>query len=158
MAWEVPVKFRDSNVHGMGVFAESTIKKGSIIWRVDRSMHICNEGDLRDYDNGTLYTALLSGYLHVQTGKFVWFDDGMQFMNHAPGFMANIYTPEHQGLDEDCAVAARDIQPGEELYEDYGYWNIFNLPTNHWLRLLYLESCPEHYMFMQALSEERLVA
>ena len=158
MTWEVPVEFRGSSVHGMGVFACDAIKKGSIVWRVDRSMHICDKGDLQEYAPDTLHTALLSGYLHYQTEKFVWFTDGMQFMNHKPGILANVFTPDHDGLDEDCIIASRDIQPGDELYEDYGHWNVFNLPRDHWLRLLYLQSCPDHYMFMQHLAEERVAA
>lgn len=158
MAWEVPVEFEKSTIHGIGVFAKQLVKKGSVIWRVDPSMYICHQTDLRKYDTDTLHTALLSGYLHYQTEKFIWFRDGMQFMNHAPGRMANIFTPDHDDLFDDCVVASRDIMPGEELFEDYGYWNIFNLPQNHWLRLLYLQNCPEHYAFMQHLADERVAA
>ncbi|MFK7941935.1 MAG: SET domain-containing protein [Paracoccaceae bacterium] len=158
MTWEVSVKSLSSGVHGMGVFASQNIEKGSVIWRVDSSMHFCDEAELRKYDNNKLHIALLSGYLHYQTGKFVWFEDGMQHMNHAPTGLANIYTPHHTELLDDCVVAAKPINKGDELFEDYGYWNIFNLQHDHWLRRLYAESCPDHYMFMQYLADEAIAA
>lgn len=158
MTWQVPIDINTSPIHGTGVFAKNRIKAGTTVWRFDRSMHVCDEMDLRSYDKRTRQDALLAGYLHEPTQKFIWYTDGMQFVNHAEGRLANISTPEWLPLDEDCVVATHDILPGEELFEDYGFWNIFNLPRNHWLRLLYLQSCPQHYMFMQSLAETRVAA
>lgn len=158
MSWEVPIEIASSPVHGTGVFAKRPIKAGTTVWKFDRSMHVCTPQDLREYDKATLETALLGGYLHDPTQKFIWYTDGQQYVNHASGFYANIATPEWLPLDQDCVVATRDISAGEELFEDYGFWNIFNLEPNHWLRLLYLQNCPDHYFFMQSLADERIAA
>lgn len=158
MTWQVPVEITPSPVHGTGVFTQKPVSRGDVVWRFDRSMHVCTEQELRGYDKATLEVALLGGYLHEPTQKFIWYSDGMQFVNHAEGSLANIATPEWRPLDEDCVVATRDIAPGEELFEDYGFWNIFNLPVNHWLRLMYLRSCPQHYHFMQDIAETRIAA
>ncbi len=158
MTWEVCVEFRPSTVHGMGAFAKEPIKAGTKVWGFDESMYACDAQELHLYDGGTLQEALLAGYLHEPTEKFIWYRDGMQFVNHAEGMLANIATPEWLPLNQDCVVATRDIDAGEEFFEDYGFWNIFNLPPNHWLRLMYLQNCPQHYHFMQSLVEVRRAA
>lgn len=158
MTWEVPIEIASSPVHGTGVFTQDRVKAGETVWRFDRSMFVCDPEQLQSYTPKTLETALLGGYLHEPTQKFVWYTDGMQFVNHAEGRLANVTTPEWRPLDEDCVVATRDIEAGEELFEDYGFWTIFNLPRNHWLRLLYLENCPQHYFIMQSLAETRVAA
>lgn len=158
MTWEVAVEFRGSPTHGMGVFACERVKKGSIVWTVDQSMHVCKQEELQQYKPDILRAALLAGYLHEPSQRFVWYTDGMQFVNHAPGLQANIGTPEWLPLYEDHVIATRDIEPGAELFEDYGFWNIFNLPREHWLRLLYRDACPQHYDFMRSLVEERVAA
>lgn len=158
MSWEVPVDIAQSSTHGMGVYAKTAIPAGTRVWRFDHSMILCGPEELRAYDEDTLSLALLSGYLHQPTGKFLWFKDGMQFLNHGDQGIANIGSLDWMPLEEECCVALRDIAPGEELREDYGMWSIFNLPENHWLRLLYLEHRPDHYHFMRMLAEERIAA
>ncbi|MEM0988044.1 MAG: SET domain-containing protein [Pseudomonadota bacterium] len=158
MTWEVPVEVTESPIHGMGVFAKEAIKAGTKVWSFDRSMYCCEPEELHLYDDENRRKALLGGYLHIPTEKFIWYEDGMQYVNHAEGMAANIGTPEWLPLDQDCCVATRDIQPGEEFFEDYGFWTIFNLPQNHWLRLMYLQDCPQHYFFMQSLADVRRAA
>ena len=158
MTWEVSVDIAPSPTHGTGVFVKEFVPAGTTVWTFDRSMHVCDPMTLRGYNKPTLHKALLGGYLHDPTGQFVWYEDGQQFVNHADGELANVTTPEWRPLDEDCVVATRDIHPGEELFEDYGFWSIFNLRHDHWLRQLYLEHCPEHYFFMQSLIPMRQVA
>lgn len=154
MTWEVPIEIAQSPAHGTGVFAKTKILAGTTVWRFDRSMPVCQPEDLRRYETETLRKALLAGYLHEPTQKFIWYQDGMQFVNHAKGDGANIATGDWRPLDDDSVFATRDINPGEELFEDYSFWNIFNLAPHHWLRKLYLEFCPQHYFFMQSLSEK----
>ena len=158
MTWQVPIDVDQSPIHGTGVFARAPIKAGTTVWKFDRSMNVCDRDELATYDGETRREALLGGYLHEPTQKFIWYRDGMQFVNHADGHFANIATPEWLPLDEDCVVATRNIEVGEELFEDYGFWTIFNLPQNHWLRLMYLQHCPQHYMFMQSLADVRVAA
>jgi len=158
MSWKVKIDVKPSGVHGTGVFSEEFIPAGTVVWQFDGSMHAVEVGRLLELDRETLYRALLAGYLHEPTGKFVWYSDGMQFVNHAQGSLANIATPEWTPLDEDRCIATRDIQPGEELFEDYGFWAIFNLDPGHPLLGIYRRYCPEHYDFMLSLGEVRKAA
>lgn len=158
MSWCCDVEFKPSTVHGMGVFARETIKQGTTVWQFDDTMNVSDLNDLERLEKDRLEMALLGGYLHEPTSKFIWYEDGMQFVNHAEGTFANITTPEWLPLSEDKVVACRDIQKGEELFEDYGFWTIFNLHPDHWLRQLYYKACPGHYFFMQGLTIDRKAA
>ena len=158
MTWEVDIRIGTSPTHGTGIFAQQFIPAGTRVWSFDDSMYVCTADELKAYDSETLRKALLAGYLHEPTERFIWYQDGMQFVNHAEGAAANIGTGDWRPLEDDGCIATRDIEAGEEIFEDYGFWTIFNLPANHWLRLLYLEFCPQHYYFMQSLSEVRKAA
>ena len=71
---------------------------------------------------------------------------------------ANIAAKKWTALESDANYATRTIEAGEELFEDYSFWNIFNLPTGHWVQRIYREHCPQHYMFMQSLIPMREAA
>jgi hypothetical protein len=159
MSWEVPIEIARSPIHGTGVFAKTWIPKGTRVWKFDWSMQICSSpNDFELYDNEALDKALLGGFFHEPSGNFVWYRDGMDFVNHADTPFANIAAKGWTDLEEDANYATRDIEPGEELFEDYSFWNIFNLAPNHWLRRMYLQHCPQHYYFLQSLSEVRRAA
>ena len=158
MSWEVPVEIAPSPTHGTGVFAKEEIAPGTLVWKFDHSMHVCDHEDMQTYDRPTLEKALLGGFYHMPSGKFVWYRDGMDFVNHADGPYANIAAKSWTPLDQDANYATRTIQRGEELFEDYGFWSIFNLPPNHWIRMMYLQHCPQHYHFMQSLEPMREAA
>ena len=48
-------------------------------------------------------------------------------------------------------MALRDIEPGEELREDYRSCLRAGLAPDHWLRPLYRAYCPRHYRFLLGL-------
>lgn len=158
MAWQVAVEFRRSPVHGTGVFATQPIAAGTKVWTFDPSMHVCDLADLAALDPETLQFALHGGYFHAPAERFVWYEDGMQFVNHAEPAHANIGIREWTPLEEDNCTALRDIAAGEELFEDYQFWSIFNLPADHWLRGLYRDFCPHHHAFLLSLHERRKAA
>jgi hypothetical protein len=154
LGWTVNVHLKRSGVHGIGVFASQHIPAGSKVWRVDGNMHVRDRKTLPLVPPEELTYALLAGYLHPPSGKFVWYEDGMQFMNHG-GWRANVglhYWP--QQLWDDHVVALRDIAPGEELLEDYTFCLDGGLARDHWMRSLYLAHCRGHYDFLLGL--ERL--
>lgn len=158
MGWKVNVGFRPSPIHGMGAFALEPIPAGTKVWVFDDSMHVCGLPELAALTPERLGFALHGGYFHHPTGRFVWYEDGMEYVNHAEGAAANIGITEWTPLAEDNCTALRDIAPGEELLEDYGFWSIFQLAPNHWLHGLYRDFCPQHHAFLAAIDRRRSAA
>lgn len=153
MSWKVDVKVANSTVSGLGVFAAEAIKAGSIVWSVDRSMHFDRFADLLKLPAKTLSYALYAGYYHMPSGRFVWYEDGSQYINHAD--RPNIGIQQWTKLEDDHCMALRDIKEGEELFEDYRFWSVFNLYDDHWVRALSELYSPGHYEFLKSITLER---
>jgi len=158
MGWTVDVAFRPSGTHGMGAFAAQDIAAGTKVWVFDKSMSVGEYCDLVKLTPAQIHFALHGGYLHHPSGKFVWYDDGMQYVNHADFPAANIGITEWTALEDDNCTALRDIAAGEELLEDYQFWSVLSLSHDHWLRRLYTEFCPEHYAFLMDIEKRRKAA
>lgn len=158
MGWCVDVEFRESPIHGTGAFALESIPAGTKVWTFDETMHVCGPAELGALEPESLHFALHGGYFHFPAQKFVWYTDGMQFVNHAPGARSNVGIREWTPLQQDNCTALRDIEAGEELLEDYNFWSIFNLEPAHWLHAFYQDFCPEHYRFLLRLYRARQAA
>lgn len=151
MGWNVNVDVRRSEVHGVGLFATRPIQAGTRVWQFDPSMHVCNRRALAGLQPSMLPQALYSGYLHEPSELFLWYTDGMQFMNHADEGEANVGLDYWPRLRDDHSVALRDIEAGEELREDYRNCLMGGLTPDHWLAPFYLAYCPSHYSFLLGL-------
>lgn len=148
MVWKVDVSFGRSAVHGRGAFACSPIRAGTRVWEWDRTTPVFDQRSLGGLEPKTLSLALLGGYLHRPSQLFLWCIDGMQFMNHGPPELANVGLNYWPRLEDDHSVALRDVQPGEELLEDYGMCLSGGLNREHWLYPLYIAFSPQHLAFL----------
>ncbi len=142
----------------MGVFARHPIAAGTRVWQFDDSMYVCDEAAFERLSPRERRFALHGGYLHKPSDKFLWYTDGMQFMNHRPAPEANLGLGRWPDLAEDHTVALRDIAAGEELSEDYGFWSDCGVHPDHWLHRYYLAHCPEHLSFLLELESIRKAA
>lgn len=158
MGWIADVEFRPSALHGMGTFARSPIRAGTKVWTFDPTMQVCDEAALRRLTRAQLRFALHGGYLHHPSDRFVWYADGMEYVNHASGAAANIGITAWTPLEEDNCTALRDIAAGEELLEDYAFWSLADLGSGHWLPPLYRDFCPQHYAFLQSIERAQVPA
>jgi hypothetical protein len=152
------VTFKSSRVHGTGVFAKQPIPAGARVWEYDASMKVFDRFALATLDPGQLAYVLHCGYLHTPSHRFLWCEDGMQFMNHAAPPLANTglgYWPE---LRQDHSIALRNIAAGEELFEDYTFWSDSGIAPDHWLYPLYRDHSPEHLAFLSAIRAQPAVA
>jgi SET domain-containing protein len=156
LSWLTKVAFGPSTVHGIGVFALEPIRRGTKVWTVDSTMMFMGPSELLALSRDELRFALNGGYLHFPSGRFVYYNDGMEYVNHASGISANIGICEWTPLQEDNCTALRDIKPGEELLEDYSFWSILQLRSNHWLVDLYRQFSPEHYDFLLQIEREHI--
>lgn len=151
MGWNVGIEIKRSTVHGRGVFATEHIPAGTKVWQVDAAMPVCTSDTLPRLRPRVLAEALYGGYLHEPSGLFLWYKDGMEFMNHADAGRANVGLHYWPKLQDDHCVALRDIEPGEELREDYRICLRAGLAPDHWMAPLYRSFCPRHYGFLLGL-------
>ncbi|ALW86276.1 SET domain-containing protein-lysine N-methyltransferase [Hymenobacter sedentarius] len=100
---------------GFGVVATKLIPKGTITWVFDSLDQIISPEKLERMDS--MQKVFLEKYCYRDhTGNYVLCGDHARFVNHS--FRSSCMSTAY-----DCEVAVRDILPGEELTDDYGYLN-----------------------------------
>ncbi|MEZ5525049.1 MAG: SET domain-containing protein [Pseudomonadales bacterium] len=105
-----------NNEIGYGVFTTEFIPKGTLVWALDKLDR--QFSGLEMLELGEPYQQILSRYCYRDNqGHFVLCWDNGRYVNHS--FHANCMSTAY-----DCEIAIRDIQPGEELTDDYGYLNL----------------------------------
>lgn len=101
---------------GYGVVATEFIPAGTITWVLDK---LDREFTPLEFQNmEPIYQDILDYYtFRNNNGNFVLCWDNGRYVNHS--FNSNCLTTAY-----DFEIAIRDIQPGEQLTDDYGYLNI----------------------------------
>jgi len=97
---------------GIGVFATKLIPKGTIVWIKDDLDIILDEDyidSLEDIRKNFIYKYAYEDH----DGKYVLCWDHARYINHS-------FNPNCVDTAYDFELAARDIQPGEQLTADYG--------------------------------------
>lgn len=105
-----------SNEIGYGVVATEFIPAGTITWALDDLDREFTPAKLKKMN--PLYQNILETYCYRNNkGNFVLCWDYGRYVNHS--FKSNCLSTAY-----DFEIAIRDIQPGEELTDDYGYLNV----------------------------------
>tara|TARA_A100000171_G_scaffold53048_1_gene75817 strand:- start:8299 stop:8886 length:588 start_codon:yes stop_codon:yes gene_type:complete len=101
---------------GHGVVATQFIPAGTITWVLDQ---LDREFTLKQFQKfDSLYQNILDTYSYRNSkGNYVLCWDHGRFVNHS--FKSNCLSTAY-----DFEIAIRDIQPGEQLTDDYGYLNV----------------------------------
>jgi SET domain-containing protein len=100
---------------GLGVVATKFIPKGTITWVFDSLDQLISPQELEAAH--PLQRVFLEKYCYRDhDGDYVLCGDHSRFVNHS--FRSSCMSTAY-----DCEVAVRDIHPGEELTDDYGYLN-----------------------------------
>lgn len=101
---------------GYGVVATKLIPKGTITWALDQLDRSFTREQLNGFDQ--VYKDILETYSYRNSqGDYVLCWDHGRFVNHS--FNSNCLTTAYE-----FELAIRDILPGEQLTDDYGYLNI----------------------------------
>lgn len=109
------LRFISKNI-GYGVVATEFIPKGTITWALDALDTEFTPQQVSKMD--AKYQKILDFYTYRNNrGNFVLCWDFGRYVNHS--FNANCISTAY-----DFEVAIRDIHPGEQLTDDYGYLNI----------------------------------
>jgi uncharacterized protein len=101
---------------GYGVVATKLIPKGTITWALDRLDRIFTPAEIGSMT--PVYRQIMDKYTYRNPqGNYVFCWDNARYINHSSN--ANCITTAYE-----FEIAIRDIQPGEELTDDYGYLNL----------------------------------
>lgn len=105
-----------SNEIGYGVVANQFIPAGTITWVLDKLDREFTPLEFQEME--PIYQNILDYYtFRNNKGCFVLCWDNGRYVNHS--FNSNCLTTAY-----DFEIAIRDIHPGEQLTDDYGYLNI----------------------------------
>ncbi|MHA7130833.1 SET domain-containing protein [Algoriphagus namhaensis] len=101
---------------GYGVVATEFIPAGTITWVLDKLDREFSPADFQSME--PIYQNILDTYtFRNNKGNLVLCWDNGRYVNHS--FNSNCLTTAY-----DFEIAIRDIHPGEQLTDDYGYLNI----------------------------------
>ena len=108
---------------GIGLFSSQFIPKGTIVWEYDsaqdREYTIAQYNALNNIDKEFIDT-----YAFKFNGKLYICVDNARFFNHSND--PNCCSVDHSALNLGFTIAKRDIQPGEELTDNYLEFGLIN--------------------------------
>lgn len=130
-----------NNDIGHGVVATKFIPAGTITWVLDKLDRTFTKEEFLQME--TLYQEILDTYTYRNSkGHYVLCWDHGRFVNHS--FKSNCLTTAY-----DFEIAIRDIHPGEQLTDDYGYLNISEpfRPSDEGTRrkIVYPDDLPKYF-------------
>ena len=121
---DIYAEVKESHIHGLGLFAKVLIPKGVIWWHArPQDVLIISKSQFLNLDSSKksqtmkdfMKSLLTYSYYERDLNALIFCLDNSRFVNHS--YNAN------SGASEDengfCAVAQKDITPGEEITEDY---------------------------------------
>ena len=101
---------------GYGVVATKLIPKGTITWALDKLDRVYSPTQVTAMED--IYRQVLDKYTYRNhEGNHILCWDNARFVNHSAN--SNCITTAYE-----FEIAIRDIHPGEELTDDYGYLNL----------------------------------
>jgi hypothetical protein len=105
-----------NDVLGYGVFATKMIPAGTITWALDELDRVFSPAEFEKMS--AVYQNILETYsFRNNNGNLVLCWDNGRFVNHS--FKSNCLSTAY-----DFEIAIRNIYPGDQLTDDYGYLNI----------------------------------
>jgi SET domain-containing protein len=120
---------KPSDIHGLGLFAKKFIPKGTIWWHArEQDVLIITKDQFLKLDSSHktpsmknfIHTLLTYSYYERELDALIFCLDNSRFVNHSLN--------GNSGISEDengfCAMALRDISPGEEITEDYSKYTL----------------------------------
>ena len=117
----VKTKIGPSPIAGIGIFADEFIPKGTKIWEFREGFDMRFDENFPDTLSESARKQFLNyTYKNPKTGKYVLCADDARFFNHSETPSAeDLYFDNPTESSEGITVAARDINPGEEITSDY---------------------------------------
>lgn len=109
----VKTRVNVSNVHGIGLFADQFIPKGTITWEYHPLFDTAfSEAEVAQMPEPAKKMFFHYAYFDKDLNKYVLCFDDQRFINHSAKHPNILSTPRRD-------TAARDIEPGEEMLCNY---------------------------------------
>lgn len=108
----------ESEIHGAGLFTSVKIREGQKIMVIKGESISGDECERREED-GNVY-IFWNGETYIDTAM----TDKIKFINHNCKYNCDVIDHDDESL---YLIAARDIEPYEELTIDYGYEEIYEM-------------------------------
>ncbi len=125
----VKTKIQESPIHGVGLFADQFIPKGTEVWRFTHGFDqkFTREQILSFPELVQIYLYKYS-WKSKKTGLYCFSSDNGKYFNHSEN--PNVLSSYENGEDEVITRAIRDIQIGEEILDDYSSFENVNETDN----------------------------
>ncbi|MDE2019457.1 MAG: SET domain-containing protein [Patescibacteria group bacterium] len=118
---------RPSSIHGLGLFANKAIPEGTRIWQYSPGLDAeIDPAHFEKLSQRGKDFILFYGFLSRKSGNYHLSYDNVRFINHAE--QGNVTVDTSVDDVEYPLIAARDIQAGEELTQNY-----YDFDNNHQL-------------------------
>src|SRR3989344_3989649 len=114
----VKTKLLPSKIHGMGLFADELISKGTVIWKFTSGFDLkFSKEQIKKFPKQVQEYLENYCWLSKKSGKYCFSSDNGKYFNHSknPNSLSAYYEDE----EEVVTKAIRDIQKGEEITDDY---------------------------------------
>ncbi len=109
---------KPSKIHGVGLFADEFIPKGTVTWRFDPKWDIVFPKDeVEKMPEHQKRLIQLVAYFSEKRQAYIYSIDDSRFLNHSTRSNHDVLPASRE--EELCNIANRDIQVGEELTVDY---------------------------------------
>ncbi len=114
----VPTSIKQSSVAGLGLFADSYISKGTVIWKFNSVVDILyTPEEVKNMSEDVRNIIMHFAFLSKVSGVYVLPIDNDRFMNHS--LNNNIDSVFVEGEKELLGIANRGIEVGEEILANY---------------------------------------
>ena len=115
----VKTKVLPSNIHGLGLFADQFIPKGTVIWKFTPGFDLkFTKEEIKGLPNEVREYIKTYGWLSQKSGKHCFASDNGKYFNHSES--PNCLSAYYDNEEEVITKAIKDIEKGEELTDDYG--------------------------------------
>ena len=106
-------KIANSNISGIGLFADENIKKGTVVWKFEPSLDLLyTKKEVFNFTPEARKQFFNYAFLDTFHNKYMLCGDDARFFNHSD-------EPNCNDSMRDITITNRDIKRGEELTVDY---------------------------------------
>ena len=114
----VKTKVLPSNIHGLGLFADQFIPKGTTLWKFTPGLDLkFTKAQIQSFPELAQQHLKTYGWLSKKSQMYCYAIDNGKYFNHSktPNSLSAYYDDE----EELVTKAIRDIEIGEEITDDY---------------------------------------